>query len=230
MGEFSDYYQPVDKRSRKAMTNFLKNHSRYSTLNSWNGLHSYANNVKLRNLKIPHNLVGAAYEILSQGDVHDELGFEIDDWTSDHHGQYTAGFNGRSGGYVVLYRSHYETSDHKSICRNCGQKNFKTIEETGNNICGKCGADGRRNLSVEARRVLRVENVGVDQDTDFSDLSMDELRERVELVQSFDELCDTLAERFMDFVKNYEVVEEEVLVPTKVKVLREKGEEDAENS
>ena len=42
----------VDMRSRKAMTEFLENHFRYSTMNSWNGSTSYANNVKYYNLDL----------------------------------------------------------------------------------------------------------------------------------------------------------------------------------
>ena len=46
------YYTKVDMRSRKAMVNFLENHFRYSTMNSWNNSTSYANNVKYYNLDL----------------------------------------------------------------------------------------------------------------------------------------------------------------------------------
>ena len=46
------YKKGVDISNTKSMYNFLKNHEKYDTLNSWNGLKSIANNVKVYNLKL----------------------------------------------------------------------------------------------------------------------------------------------------------------------------------
>jgi len=40
------FFKPVDLRSQKAMVEFLSNHFRYNTMNSWNNSTSYANNIK----------------------------------------------------------------------------------------------------------------------------------------------------------------------------------------
>ena len=94
------YKTGIDLRNDKQMFNFLKEHFSYSTLNSWNGLKSIANNVKLYNL----NLTGdwsTALNALEKDDYFD-VNMMIEDWEADHP-NYKVGFNGRSGGYLVLY-------------------------------------------------------------------------------------------------------------------------------
>lgn len=49
------FFKEVDLTDRKAMIFFLANHFRYYTINPWNRLTSYANNVKLQNLEIPNH-------------------------------------------------------------------------------------------------------------------------------------------------------------------------------
>ena len=41
------FYRRVDLRSRSSMTEFLRGHFRYNTLNHWNRSTSYANNIKI---------------------------------------------------------------------------------------------------------------------------------------------------------------------------------------
>jgi hypothetical protein len=96
------YKKGIDITNDKQMFNFLKDHYTYSTLNSRNGLRSIANNVKVHNL----NLSGdywTAYRFL-QADDYFTINMMIEDWEAEHKG-YGVGFNGRSGGYLVLYNS-----------------------------------------------------------------------------------------------------------------------------
>lgn len=44
------FFQPVDLRSRKAMIDYLEDHFRYFTMNSWNRSQSYACNLKIYKL------------------------------------------------------------------------------------------------------------------------------------------------------------------------------------
>lgn len=44
------FSQPIDLRSRREMTDYLRNHFRYSTMNSWNHATSYACNLKIYGL------------------------------------------------------------------------------------------------------------------------------------------------------------------------------------
>lgn len=94
------YVKGIDITNDKQMFNFLKDHFTYSTLNSWNGLESIANNVKVYNL----GLEGDAWTALSflEQDNYETVNDMIYDWERDHKG-YSVGFNGRSGGYLVLY-------------------------------------------------------------------------------------------------------------------------------
>lgn len=96
----------VDFRSRKSMIDFLKNHFRYYTGNSWNRLTSYANNVKIYHLGLTKEQENYAYEILSCDSadaIYDEIDFICKSFFDET--GYKIFFNGRSGGYLVLYRA-----------------------------------------------------------------------------------------------------------------------------
>ena len=97
------YKTGVDISNTKSMFNFLNDHFMYDTMNSWNGLKSIANNVKIYNLK----LEGDEYAALAalERDEYFEVNDIIEQWESLHKG-YKVGFNGRSGGYLVLYNEH----------------------------------------------------------------------------------------------------------------------------
>ena len=94
------YQKGVDICNTKSMFNFLNNHFMYDTMNSWNGLKSIANNVKIYNLK----LEGDEWQALAalERDDYFTVNDMIEDWEYEHK-YYRVGFNGRSGGYLVLY-------------------------------------------------------------------------------------------------------------------------------
>lgn len=96
------YVKGIDITNDKQMFNFLKDHYQYYTMNSWNGLMSIANNVKVYKL----NLSGDCYNALTflQDDDYFTVNMMIEDWEVEHRG-YKVGFNGRSGGYLVLYNA-----------------------------------------------------------------------------------------------------------------------------
>jgi hypothetical protein len=96
------YKKGIDITNDKQMFNFLKDHYTYSTMNSWNGLHSIANNVKIYNLKLSGDC-WTALQFLQEDDYF-IINMLIEDWEADHKG-YSVGFNGRSGGYLVLYNN-----------------------------------------------------------------------------------------------------------------------------
>lgn len=105
------YAQKVNTKSRKAMIDFLTNHFRYFTINSWNNSKSYANNVKIPNLGInDKDLLDKAYDVImddiDNDELYDEIQYLIDDFTIDYH--FTAGFNGKNGGYLVLYQVEFD--------------------------------------------------------------------------------------------------------------------------
>lgn len=77
----------------------------------------------------------------------------LSDFSAEHNHLWQVGFNGRSSGYLVLYQGFSRLSGYKSFCRECGQRNYKTVEETSNNRCGRCGADARVNFETMPKEV-----------------------------------------------------------------------------
>jgi hypothetical protein len=272
------FEKKVDLRSRRGMTEFLVGHYRYSTMNSWNLSKSYANKIKIYNLGLTRDQTSAAYDVLPADGWWDEISYPIDEFTAEFGGEFTIGSNGRSGGYLVLYRSAHESTGYKSWCRTCGQRNYAKVftipagdegivaaevlrtnctfrpevylgqssiqnlklpedqkiglvrkylaELNGKNYtlgnkCGKCGAhgdNGRVNYEHEPR-ILRVMSGGMDEDKDYDEWSIGQLRDRVELVCRFDMACDDIRDNFIDLIDKCKVVEEVVMVPKNVRRL-----------
>ena len=97
------YKKGIDITNAKQMFEFLRGHYMYDTMNSWNQLKSIANNVKIYNL----NLDGDHWNALRylEDDEYFNVNMMIEDWEAEHP-DYKVGFNGRSGGYLVLYSKH----------------------------------------------------------------------------------------------------------------------------
>lgn len=94
------YTKGVDITKDKSMFNFIAGHPTYYTMNSWNRTRSIAHNVKLYNLGLEGDWA-VALAHLESGE-YDTINWMIQEWEREHPG-YTVGFNGRSGGYLVLY-------------------------------------------------------------------------------------------------------------------------------
>ena len=96
------YIKGIDITNDKQMFEFINNHFRYYTANSWNRGRSIAHNVKIYNLC----LSGDHWTALTflQDDDYFVVNMMIEDWETEHRG-YKVGFNGRSGGYLVLYNA-----------------------------------------------------------------------------------------------------------------------------
>jgi hypothetical protein len=98
------YKKGLDITNTKQMFEFLRGHYMYDTMNSWNQLKSIANNVKIYNLELDGDCWNALAYL--QDDDYFTINSMIEDWEVEHEG-YTVGFNGRSGGYLVLYSKHH---------------------------------------------------------------------------------------------------------------------------
>ena len=156
------------KKSKKAMLEFLQKHFRYDIMNSWNGVTSYAAQVKLYDGWVPSELQDAAYAMLEMREPYEDIEFvHFADFAEKHPG-YDALINGRGGGYIVLC--------HKNSC----------------------------------------EGIRVDEDDDY-----DTVKAMYDLVKDFDAMVEDCKETFLYYCRNYTVVEEEVMVSTTVKVLKE---------
>lgn len=212
------FYRPVDCRSRAAMTDFLEKHFRYYTMNGCNRATSYACNMKVDRLGFDSDMVDKLLDFL-QTEEFCAIRYQLmQDFDADHDFLWQARMNGRSGGYLVLYQGEKKPSGYKSYCTDCGQMNFTTVEETGN-ICGKCGKPSRTNICGTHMQTHIFPGRGTDDDADFDEWSMDELRERVRLVQEFDRLADDMVQEAVFFAQNYTVQDEEYQVTRTRKVL-----------
>jgi hypothetical protein len=218
------YYKEVDKHNRKAMTAFLKKHFRYHTMNSWNRSTSYANNIKLYNLDKPTDIDEQTWwEMLEITQWQERLSDLLEDFGRVHKWLWQAGINGRSGGYLVLYRGGIKPSGYKSYCTHCGQKNYQEVPEGQIGICGRCDAKARVNFKQTHMQVFTWPGKDIDMYEDFEGWILRELRERVDLVQEFDKLCETIVEEYSYICRNYRITEEEILVPKTIKVLEPVG-------
>jgi len=257
------FYKKVDLRSKKEMVEFLTNHYRYNTMSSWNQSTSYANKVKIHSV-IPASHSNTVYELIDTEGFYERLNDILNDWGRENDWKYQAGFNGRSGGYIVMYEGYRKESSHKSRCSSCYQRNFKKVpdfdtttdegkfklyfiahpmwttevylrrsadevkalnltdeqirdiliqrklleEYTTDNRCGKCGAYDRKNVKLYETGCWPGRSI--DMHEDFEDWGMGSLKERVQLVQSFDKMCDSVVEETIYMASEYHVEEVEV--------------------
>ena len=172
-------------------------------MNSWNRSTSYANCIKLHHVNKPE-------------DIDNDTWWEmlwITEW------QWQAGINGRSGGYVVLYRGGIKPSGYKSYCTHCGQKNYQAVADGEIGICGRCDAKARVNFKQTDMQIFTWPGKDVDMHEDFEDWTLSDLRKRVELIQDFDKLCDSITATYISLCQDYRVTEEEIFVPKTIKVL-----------
>lgn len=168
------FYTPyVDIASVKSMWNFLKEHFTYYTMNSWNGGRSIAHNVKLYKLKLEGDYSTALsylYDAADSGGLQFLIADEIDAFETEHPA-YKVGFNGRSGGYLVLYNA----DNHKSVLPPCVD-DYDTYEDFKKDIKGPYYG-------------YKV--------SDFDR----ELRDVVLIVREFDKLCDRLRDLVNEYSK-----------------------------
>ena len=212
------FYKKVDLRSKKAMIEFLSGHSRYSTMSSWNCVTSYSNNIKLYNLELDREIENKLYDLIQTDEFYDELRVLFDDFAMKFNYQWQVGTNGRSSGYLVLYKGEQRPSGYKSFCEKCGQKNFTSVSEN-KNICGMCGSPSRVGYASTHMQVIKFLGQDVDQGENFSDWSIYDLQERVKLIQHFDKLTDEIVALAYNLVENCVIEEETYYIPHTRKVL-----------
>ena len=212
------YHQKVDTRSRKAMVDFLSNHFRYSTMNSWNKSTSYACNIKIYNLGLPRETENKLYNLIESEEYWDGVRELFDEFATQYNYNWQIGSNGRNSGYIVLYEGYNKPSEHKSYCTKCGQRNYSSIKDTGN-ICGRCRQAARIDYINPPKQIGTYPGRSVDMHEDYEDFSMFELKERVSLVQAFDKVADNLIAYALQTLEDYTVEDEVYYTPHTKKVL-----------
>ena len=98
------FSRPIDLRSRREMTDYLRNHFRYSTMNSWNHATSYACNLKIYGLGLDPEIESKLYDMLDTREFLLMRQEALYLFNAVHNFRWQAGFNGRSGGYLILYQ------------------------------------------------------------------------------------------------------------------------------
>ena len=210
------FVKNVDLESRDSMIQYLSRHFRYNTMNSWNGQTSYAHNLKVHNLGLGAEDKDALYALLECENAYDDINDLLSAFGSRYAYRYQARFNGKSGGYLVLYQGESKDSEYKSRCTNCGQLNYKSVEENGCR-CGRCGSEARVNLRAPIMNIS-VFGKGIDMHEDFEDWSDSELQERAKLIQEFDELAQRIVETALNMAKCYKVITEPYIIKKTRKV------------
>lgn len=72
-------------------------------MNSWNNATSLAYNLKIHKV-IDDKLQNKVYELMELSEFHEDINVLISDFDNEFNHEWQAGFNGRSGGYLVLYK------------------------------------------------------------------------------------------------------------------------------
>lgn len=96
-----------NKKTLQDKYNYIKSHFYYYTGNSWNCLKSLANNVKIYNLPLTEQQKNKFYELNADEQTSEQLYDYINDYINEYNqdsNNYNIYFNGRSGGYLVLYK------------------------------------------------------------------------------------------------------------------------------
>ena len=212
------FQQKIKFNCKESLAKFLSNHYRYDTMNSWNNASSYANCVKINRLGLRGSSLEKAWDILGSNNYWDEIRWPIQNFQDEWCNGYSIVSNGRNSGYLVLVEAEVYDPGYKSTCSRCGKLNYQAACDDSK--CGVCGAK-RVNLKKPLAWV-RTKGNGIDQRMsfdDYMDMSHSWLKDRAELVRSFDAACDAVRDHFIELINDYMIVEETVMVPQTVKRL-----------
>jgi hypothetical protein len=94
-------------------------------------------------------------------------------------------------------------------------------EYSGDAACGKCGAVSRQNFATPHQRIY-TKGIGTDEDANFEnedEWDLGSIKDRYDLVKSFDKMVDDCIEIFKSVCDNYRVAEIEVPCTRKVSIL-----------
>jgi hypothetical protein len=98
------FRQELDMNDMAALREFLVEHPRYHTMHSWNRSTAYAQCVKLHWLPLTREQEMKASAIIECSEFWERVKELQDDFAAEHKFEWQTGFNGKSGGYIVLYR------------------------------------------------------------------------------------------------------------------------------
>jgi len=178
---------------------------RYHTMNSWNNSTAPAYNLKVRNV-VNNNLQDKVYELLEVDELWQEINELIREFDKDNDYAWQAGFNGRSGGYLVLYVGGYNTID----CYT--DKEYEKEERVYSDLCGcwlnKEEAKERGALNFKWKRTYSKPGLGIEDD-----------EVPTQVLKDFRKLAIDIVKTAEGMAKNFNVVDEDYTVTKTRKVL-----------
>jgi hypothetical protein len=199
------------------MIAFLRNHFRYDTMNSWNKSTSYARNVKIYRSGLTPEQEMKAFEFIDTPGALEDINLIMRDFEVNHDHEWQVGFNGRSGGYIVLYKGFMELDTHtKTVCSHCGIRTGYAEEMP----CKVSGCSGTlKKIDRPVYRIGVYPGKGVDMGEDFEEWSDDALEARYDLVKEFDQMVDDCIAQFKYLLDNFRIVEKVVPCTRTIRVV-----------
>lgn len=168
------FYNGLKERTLEQKYQYLKNHYEYDIMNSWNGLKSIANKVKIYELGFSSDEDDKYYEIMSQDyEYFDYIYRDIIEEYEKLTGT-DVFFNGRSGGYLVVVPSFENTHRNEHLFDYLGLSDIKYYD---------------------TYKDFKAEN--------YNNSYKNEIENAYYIVKAFDKLCDNLREATKQGIKEF---------------------------
>jgi len=192
------------------MVGFLINHDKYSTMNSWNHGKSFSNCIKVHHLDLPADVQDVMFDATQDELMYEDLKLVIEDFEEDYNHNFTMGHNGRSGGYLVLYKMAAKDTGYKSQCSGCHRCSKNKVDPAREpfGICSNCGQPRVTNLK---KPIFRYHATGQGYGEDYryeeeylmdkDEWDMSSLRDEVKFIKDFDEACSNYVEAFVGWCR-----------------------------
>lgn len=180
---------------------------RYYGMNSWNLSKSPAYNLKVYNV-IDRELQNKVFEMMDTEDFYDVINDLVRNFNSSHNYEWQAGFNGRSGGYLVLYKGGRDT-------KHITEDMFKTDHPSGVYISdqyGWCNLERAKKLNLIGKTITTRIYSQPGLNIEDSDVPVDVLK-------AFRQLAVNIVKAVESLAKYCKVEEEEYQVTKTRKVL-----------
>ena len=172
---------------------------------------SWANRVKMWDV-IPRDLHDKFLDLINTVEYWVNIDGILYDYGESNNWQWQAGFNGKSGGYIVMYRGHANkkrifTFEERKDMDYADGYGWKTKEEA-------------EELGLLNKEITRISMSTATVDGDFEDYDIGSLREAVARVQKFDKMCDEVVAKTLTILKESDVVDEKYTIVKTRKVLK----------
>ncbi len=179
----------IDLHNRVAMENYLRSHFFHK---------GYANDIVASLGLNPEEM-----NLLRKIDCLELIDDSVIGFIIDHTGQYTIIPAWLSPNVLVLHEAKMIRSPFRSECRTCNQKCVEEATEKSHD-CYRCGATGDGGRVNKTFPMLLVAANPLYHEDDPSGWTLDDLRERFLLVQSFDQACDQVRHSFLQHIRRFQ--------------------------